>query len=314
MTVTGKGFKNSTDATVWIDEPVDGMLNNKKDATETELCTGAVGGDDTFTCTFVVNASNFTAGQAVTISAVDGRAQVAHPVDGVTTWLLKGTITAVPDSAAIGDTVTIEFRDFGAGAEVTKFTLGGVPLIGSDQGMLRSDFRPGSSSNYPITIPDNLALGRQSLDFAAGEVGTKGEAGYVAASGTRRDTMTILGAQVTVAPSTVVPNQSVTVTGRGFTGGEILSGSTTNGGSSGISIGGEMVPWENIDDGDEVEIDSGGNWVATVVIPVMSPATTPGTYEFKATDSMGRPGATRITVARPDHLSSPPKRAGPEPP
>ena len=281
VTVTGKGFKNSTDATVWIDMPdVDGMLNNTKDANETELCTGAVGGDDTFTCTFVVNASNFVAGEKVTISAVDGRAQPADPTSGITTWVLKGTVTAVPDSAAIGDTVTIEFRDFPAGETVSRFRLGGVDI----SGQLPNNFMPGSSSNQPITVPDNLALGRQSLDFAT------------ASSGTRRDTMTILGAQVTVEPSTVVPNQSVTVTGRGFTGNAIL-GDGTNGGSSEIAIGGVAIPWGDVDDGDDVEIDSGGNWVATVVIPVFSPATTPGTYEFKATDSQGRPGATRITVA-----------------
>ena len=272
VTVTGRGFKNSTDATVWIDLA---PHNNTKDANETELCNGAVGGDDTFTCDFVVNASNFIAGQPVTISAVDGRAQKA---DTTATWVLKGKVTAVPDSAAIGDTVTIEFRDFPAGEAATGFTLGGVDIMGE----LPDGFRPGSSSNQPITIPDNLALGRQSLAFKT------------ASSGTRRDTMTILGAQVTVSPSTVVPNQSVTVTGRGFTGSAYLRASDSD---SGITIGAEMVPWENIDGGEDVEIDSGGNWVATVVIPVMSPATTPGTYEFKATDSMGRPGATRITVA-----------------
>ena len=276
VTVTGSGFKNSTDATVWIDVPDnDGVLNNMKDPSETELCSGAVGGDDTFTCDFVVNASNFVAGEAVTISAVDGRAQRA---DKVATWVLKGKITAVPDSAAIGDTVTIEFRDFPENDKMKTFKLGGVVISGE----VGHDFMPGGSSNRTIVIPDNLALGRQSLDFATDT------------SGTRRDTMTILGAQVTIQPTTVVPNQSVTVTGRGFTGGEKLGDDQ---GSSGISISGEMVPWENIDGGDDVEIDSGGNWVATVVIPVMPPSTTPGNYEFKATDSMGRPGATRITVA-----------------
>ena len=276
VTVTGSGFKNSTDATVWIDVPDNvGVLNNMKDPGETELCSGAVGGDDTFTCDFVVNASNFVAGEAVTISAVDGRAQRA---DKVATWVLKGKITAVPDSAAIGDTVTIEFRDFPENDKMKTFKLGGVVI----SGQVGADFMPGGSSNRTIVIPDNLALGRQSLDFATDT------------SGTRRDTMTILGAQVTIQPTTVVPNQSVTVTGRGFTGGEKLGDDQ---GSSGISISGEMVPWENIDGGDDVEIDSGGNWVATVVIPVMPPSTTPGNYEFKATDSMGRPGATRITVA-----------------
>ena len=68
------------------------------------------------------------------------------------------------------------------------------------------------------------------------------------------------------------------------------------GGLSGIFIGGTQVAWDKIDDGELVEVDSGGNWVATVVIPVTSPSTIPGVYELKAFDSAGRPGVTTLTV------------------
>ena len=124
---------------MWIDLA---PLNNTKDANETELCGGAVGGDDTFTCDFVVNASNFIAGQSATISAVDGRAQKA---DITATWVLKGKVTAVPDSAAIGDTVTIEFRDFPDGQTVSRFDLGGVDI----SGQLTLRFHAGEQQQLP---------------------------------------------------------------------------------------------------------------------------------------------------------------------
>ena len=290
VTVTGVGFRNSTDATVWIDRAdANGMRNNEKDADETELCTGPVGSDDTFTCSFVVNPTNFEDGEnEITISAVDGYALAADPDDGVATWELKGKITVIPSSAAIGDTVTVEFRDFPSDDPIKTFKLGGIDVSGE----LPSRFEPGRSRNETITIPDNIALGRQSLEFNTETSGS-----------VRRFTITILGAQITVTPGTVVPNQTVTVTGSGFTADRWLGHERDNLNTneetdlSGFFIGNEKIGWENVDDGEDVEIDSGGTWVATVVIPVVSPATTPGTYEFKVTDSEGRPGATRITVA-----------------
>ena len=86
VTVTGQGFKNSTDVTVWLDENKDGT----KDLGEVELCFAGVGGTDTFTCDFTVNASNFSpAGTAKTISAVDGRAGADQNTKPAT-WTLKG--------------------------------------------------------------------------------------------------------------------------------------------------------------------------------------------------------------------------------
>ena len=115
--------------------------------------------------------------------------------------------------------------------------------------------------------------------------------------------MTILGAQLSVSPSEVVPNQSVTITGRGYSGNGFLVDSEGATGveapaenSSEILIGGTKIDFDKIDDGDRVDIDDGGSWVATVVIPVKSPATVPGTYELKVIDNKGRPGVAQITL------------------
>ena len=121
-----------------------------------------------------------------------------------------------------------------------------------------------------------------------------------------RTTLTIGGAQVEVSPATVVPNQSVTVTGRGFSGRDADTGNLAT--LDMILIGGTEVVPGKIDGGDTVEIDGGGNWVATIVIPVSAPATRAGTYEFKAVDTAGRPGVTQITVA-PRTVSFTPKES-----
>ena len=297
LTATGAGFKNSTTATVFLDSNGD----KTKQGAEVVLCDAAIDSTDTFTCDFVVNVPPFINGTN-TINAIDGREGAAK--DGAP-WNLSPQIKATPRTAAIGDTVTVDLLDFDENMTAAKFDVGGVEIMkGGSQQLPQSG--PTGSSTHTITIPNGVALGKQAL-----RVQFPGGSSY-------RVTMTITGAQLSVAPASVVPNQSVTITGHGFTGSSVLYGVTqvvdgvvthhndavaskrntdeATGGLSGIFIGGTQVAWDKIDDGELVEVDSGGNWVATVVIPVTSPSTIPGTYELKAFDSAGRPGVTTLTV------------------
>ncbi|PKB78800.1 MAG: hypothetical protein BZY88_16605 [SAR202 cluster bacterium Io17-Chloro-G9] len=294
VTITGKGFKNSTTATAWLDNADTGT----RGATEPVLCSASVGSDDEFSCSFTVSVPPFTAG-ANTINAVDGRANITTS-GNEGTWTLKGKIVAIPDQASVGDTVTIELRDFPASITVSAptsgtssqdgdsdldvFTLGGVEI----EGPAFSTDSSGDAS-FTITIPDSVELGSQSLAID------------ITSSGTRRDTMTILGAQVELTPTTVVPNQTLTVSGRGFTKSSSIDSNhpsdTTIATNSQILIGGTEVGTAKIDNDDTVDIDNSGNWVATVVIPVSTPATEAGTYEFKVVDGAGRPGVAQLTIA-----------------
>ena len=299
ITVNGAGFKNSTTATVFLDEEVmdaegmgTGKGNGKKEPAEVVLCDAPIDGTDTFTCDFTVNVPPFINGTNY-INAIDGREGSAR--DGAP-WALDPQIKATPKTAAIGDTVTVDLLDFAPDMDEAKtFDVGGIDILKNDG---TTKFLPGSgltgTSTHTVTIPNGVALGKQAL-----RIQYEGGSSY-------RVTMTITGAQLSVTPSTVVPNQSVTITGHGFTGNSRLGKSAAKAGEaglasgettlSGIHIGGTQIDWEKIDDNDLIEVDSGGNWVATVVIPVKSPATIPGVYELKAFDSDGRPGVTQITV------------------
>ena len=124
VTVTGKGFRKDLTAVVWVEDLGDTTPDMKTGA-ETELCSATVAKNATFTCQFVVNASNFTAGKNRTINASDGRSQEAAIKPS---WKLLGKVTAVPDSAAIGETVSLEFVDFPAGT-ISTLTLGGVDVL-----------------------------------------------------------------------------------------------------------------------------------------------------------------------------------------
>ena len=96
---------------------------------------------------------------------------------------------------------------------------------------------------------------------------------------------------LTLSTTEVVPNQSLAIIGRGFTGG----------GQAGIetmSIGGEMVTPSKINGGATINIDSGGNWGASLVIPINTITTTAGTYRLRVTDSEGRQGVANLEIPR----------------
>ena len=285
VTVNGQGFRKSTTAVVWVETLGDTAGNGlgTKESTETELCSTDVQKDGTFSCSFVVNASNFTPNENRVINAKDGRDQGATKTAN---WKLLGKVTVSPDNAAIGDKVNVNFVDYPPG-DLGTFRLGGVSLLKEDYAdadevpsFAVDAFSPSTTATREITIPDTVALGKQSLDAGIGT------------SSPRRFTMNILGAQVLVEPSTAVPNQTVTVTGRGFSPGTLNKATDT----SQMLIGSQEIDSKAINGGREVTVDAGGSWVASVVIPIKSPSTEPGTYEFKVIDAEGRPGVTNITI------------------
>ena len=289
VTANGSGFKDGTTATVWLES---GTPDGTQGPGEPTLCTADVAKPaDTFTCTFTVSAS-FTREGKNYISARDGR---NNKSDEPAEYAVDAQIKPVPMSAAIGDKVTVQLRDFETNdAGAAEFTLGGVAVTKVDSFSMTD-----GSGDATITIPDGASLGTQSLRVVLGD-------------DKPRANMTVLGAQVSVVPSTAVPNQSVTITGRGFSGGEEISdpdGDAAN--LSQILIGGSLLEdWDNINAGDTIGIDNGGSWVATIIIPVGAPATTAGTYELKVIDSMGRPGVTSITVPARTVTFDPPESRG----
>ena len=164
VTVSGAGFKNSTTATVFLDrvDPETNMPNGKKEPAEVVLCDAAIDSADTFTCDFTVNVPPFSAGTNY-INAVDGREGRAK---SGAAWKLDPQIKATPRTAAIGDTVTVDLLDFPPdSAPASVFDVGGVDILRSDG----SDYLPGSgmtgTSTHTITIPNGVALGKQSLSI-----------------------------------------------------------------------------------------------------------------------------------------------------
>jgi hypothetical protein len=297
VTVTGRGFNNDTTATVFLDTDGDGV----RDADEIDLASALIGSDDTFTASFTVSNPPFKPGNNK-IAAVDGELRTLTKKDSAGNLILgnfelKGSVTPNPTTAAVGDTVQLQLKDFDKSVDIkvkATITIGGVgvtiPTASTDAN---------GEATFDIVVPDGVAIGGQTL--AVSGICCTGGGG---ASSTRDTVMTIGGAVLNLTPTTVVPNQTLTVIGRGFTKSSSIDPSTAEAKSL-VSISGSTNRLKaagaagdnNVNEGNKITIDAGGNWSAAIVIPINSTTTTPGTHEFKVVDAGGRDGTVSLTIS-----------------
>ena len=333
VTVIGKGFRNSTTATIWRDADEDGT----RDSGEIDLTTAQVGGDDTFSVTVTVANPPFIAGRGVAnstrnaINAIDGRSESLNNTSLFTIpdFELRGSIAVTPSTAAIGDTVQMTIKDFeqpGSGATSTASSTATTAGTTSAQGVTTTGAVAGQpyitlggvvvetpsftlnsqgEATFNIDIPNGVAAGAQVLKIEEDDSCSPTACTKNYTDSPRRFTMTISSAELTLTPDTnLVPNQTVTVIGRGYTNGgaaEIADSTDTSsvlidGDSTGLKADG-AAPTNKINEGTKITIDNGGNWSSSIVIPINDTTTTPGAHEFKITDDASREGIGTLTIA-----------------
>jgi hypothetical protein len=206
----------------------------------------------------------------------------------------KLLVTAI--ALATGDDTLTVTRGFGgttaaAAAVSTAVSVSGIDIAGVGVNPSSTPSTAAGEVTFNATVPNGLPVGVQTMTA------------NFSGSGNRRTTMTITGAVITLTPTSVVPNQTVSVIGRGFTDG---GAATINklADASQFSIGGSTANLKaaagsastKIAEGATITIDNGGNWSASVVIPVNTTTTTAGTHELKVLDSGGREGVVLLTI------------------
>ena len=311
VTVVGLGFRNSVTASIWNDRNQNGV----RDDGEIDLGSALITGSDDFTTTITVNNPPFNYDLDTNgINAVDGRNRTIIPgrrytgaftgatfTESIPKYLLESSIRVTPGTAAIGDRVQVTARDFVPGGTISPSTasisIGGVPVTDFESTSVSST----GDATFELTIPNTVASGTQNLvvrDGSSDIVNTRGA----------RFNMVISGAQLSVTPSTgLVPNQTVTLVGRGFsTGGAALinvdgSDATISGDDTDLG-----VRSEKFNEGDAIEVDNAGNWSSSFVIPITDVTTTPGNHELSITDTGGRSGSVNLNMAERELTLTPP--------
>ena len=309
ITVVGLGFRNSITATIWNDKNRNGV----RDGGEIDLGSALITGSDDFTTTITINNPPFNYDlDSNGVNAVDGRNRTIIPgreymlpisnatvKETIPRYLLESSVRITPGTAAIGDRVQVTARDFVANGRIStstsRISIGGVPVTDFESTTVSST----GDATFEMTIPNAVASGTQNLVVSDGPDRATDSAHDIVNTGGARYNMVISGAQLSVTPGAgLVPNQTVTLSGRGFsTGGTAL----INVDASDATISGDDTKLgarsEKFNEGDTIEVDNAGNWSSSFVIPITDVTTTPGDQELSITDSVGRSGSVALPMA-----------------
>ena len=123
-----------------------------------------------------------------------------------------------------------------------------------------------------------------------------------------RDTLPLVSAApmaatptLSISPSTAVPNESIVIFGANFSAVNVAGGTGPNGthqitgsGVSVITLGGPILqsPFVSY----PIDLDSGGSWVANVIIPATGVALISGSLQVWATDSGGASASAGVNI------------------
>ena len=261
--------------------------------TGTEAGSATVGSDDRVAISFEVSVPTFKPGNNNLICVEDGEARTSG--EDVEDYELTPNISVSPAEGQAGDEVTIFAEDFPtSGAAFTELKVGGVVI---KDGIRSTSISSDGSATATFKLPPQKGTKRVDAKW-----GTKSE-----------DTkVTILPAVLNVSKGEVNPNERITLTGTGFatgTGSGIMAEKITIGD---VPL---YVYDDSTDSDDEVEVSSGGQFVAAIAVwpaddASSNPTLTPGKHSIKVVDKKGYEGEVEITILEPA-VSSTPAIAGP---
>ena len=258
-------------------------FNRNLDLGEDVLCVvGSIGSDDVGKCEFTVTHPTFSGGLNY-VNAVDGRDGYDLTADD---FLLKASITASPAGGSPGETIVIQVVDFPREQVISMVEISRRPLTcGGCGGSADST----GADNFQIVIPNWVKAGAQELRVTSGTGSSAVRATAV---------IDLLGPQINVTPGTVLANQRISLVGTGFSPSAVIANDEDPDevAPPEISIGGRPIHESRINDGDSVKVDNGGNWSASVDLPLAEATTADGERALRVSDSRGRTGVAVVSI------------------
>ena len=255
--------------------------NRELDLGEDELCqVRSIGGDDTGTCEFIVTHPTFDGGINY-INAVDGRSGYVDDGEDLGEFDLTASITASPAGGSPGEIMLVQVVDFPFG-NIKKVEISRTVHCSGGCGTVD---RAGSG-NFKVTIPNWVNGGVQELRVT----GEDDAAGDPVRASTN---VTLVGPQILVTPQTVLANQRISLVGTGFSPNAEIDDDVEQ---AKVSVGGDQISWGRVNEGEQVDVDSGGNWSASVDLPLTEATTAEGERVIRVTDSDGRSGTVMVDI------------------
>ena len=127
-------------------------------------------------------------------------------------------------------------------------------------------------------------------------------------NGDDNTTFVVGSGELQLSTTNVLANQRISISGSGFTKSANQNpayigdpgreeSSCPMGYDGAVTLGGQTIPWSRINDGDGIEVTSGGTWSAPLDLPINASTTSAGTRELKITDCRGGLGTVDLTFA-----------------
>ena len=342
VTAVAKGVEGGEAVLFWLDTATamagsktynapDGMYDPD---TESVLCRATAESNDTATCVFEVANPPFSPGVDLWVNVQDsegrrvgtlkaaasvgydwkGVSLSMHPIDEAFVQL-DARVTIKPSEVNIGDTVTVSMFDYlpGGGLEVKigSVTLDlNAPGVEFRQRAIQGTGEQSFTFSIPATVGGTpIPLGKVRVDV--NKTGLKGH-------DFKADTnITIAGATVTLSQSSILGNQSLSISGSGFSGRGAGNNRCIEQGK--VLINNVQVEIIELEDSGQcrgkIELTSSGTFTLTVLLreedgTIPDPLQTGGTHTVVITDNKGVEGRTTIEI--PDRtLDVNPKTARP---
>ena len=352
VTAVAKGVEGGEAVLFWLDRATaiaGGKVTNAPDGvydstTESVLCRATAESNDTATCVFEVANPPFSPGVDLWVNVQDSEGRRVGTLKGAAStgydWVaiidpedsdkigsfdehpvsqafvqLDARVEIQPSEVNIGDTVTVSMFDYAEGGTI-EVIIGSVRLDLNAPGVefRQRQVQGSGEQSFTFSIPATVGGTPIPLGKVRVDVNKTGLTGHDFKADTN---ITIAGANITLSQPSILGNQSLSISGSGFSGRGAGADRCIEQGDVLIN----NVPVEIIeleDSGqcrDKIELTSSGTFTLTVLLreedgTIPDPLQTGGTHTVIITDTLGVEGRTTIEI--PDRtLDVNPKTARP---
>ena len=174
---------------------------------------------------------------------------------------LEPSMTVSPNQGIPGDSINVQLHDFQTGDVVTRIELARTVDICDDASSCsalgaRGAVGDNGSLSFSFVIPSSVSPGAQDLRVHT-------------TNGNANTTFIVGDGELQLSTTDVLPNQRISISGSGFTkssnqdpayigGPDGEHSSCPDGNFGSVTLGGQQIHWNRLNDGDGIEVTSGG--------------------------------------------------------
>ena len=298
VTISGKGFSDGTaDIMIGGDYTINADVDDGAFTVTVDSAVKNNAGNSVFDGSVSLESGDMDSNRVtdITISDADTKDAPAK------TFEIKPSFTFAPESPTPGQDVTINLVDISGEPTSVKFT-GAKEITDVEDNPATENIDEGEDNirdsdndaetlgGWKVQVPGNTRIGNVRVTILHPDY-LDDDGDMIALT----KTITIGTNDLTVTPTTVVPRQTISIDGGGFT----VRGTVD---LYEVVIGGKVVSSTSVPMADRELINNNGDISFDVAVPQ---DVTPGTTSVKVTDSGDRVGTASITVATAELTISP---------